>query len=135
MIDFIKGIFSEIKVNKISHSGRSILISNGKVMIDGKDVTPNEKIINISVTGNIENLSVDSAERVEVSGDVSSLKTMSGDISIKGNVKGNINNTSGDLEIGGSVGGDIKLTSGDIKCGDVGGSIKTMSGDIKHRKK
>ena len=36
-----------IFVNNTSYQGRSVVITNGKVVIDGKDVTPSEKEIRI----------------------------------------------------------------------------------------
>ena len=105
-----------ISINGVNYSGNNIVISNGKVVINGKDVTPDSKEINIKVEGNIDKSVVDSCNKVEVTGDISDIKTQSGDINISGNVNGS-----------------VSTMSGDIDCGNVGGSIKTMSGDIKHR--
>lgn len=107
---------SIISINGVNYSGNNIIISNGKVVINGKDVTPDSKDINIKVEGNIDKLVVDSCNKIEITGAVLDIKTQSGDI-----------------DISGSVTGSISTMSGDIDCGNVGGSIKTMSGDIKHR--
>lgn len=106
-----------IIINGNTYSGNSIVVSNGKVIINGKDVTPDSKEIYIKVEGNIEELKVDSCNKVEIVGDVSNVKTQSGDVEISGN-----------------VGGSIQTMSGDVDCGNVGGSISTMSGDVKHRR-
>ena len=108
---------STISINGNTYSGNSIVVTNGKVIINGKDVTPDSKEINIKVDGNIDELKVDVCNKVEITGDVSNVKTQSGDVEISGNVTGS-----------------IQTMSGDVDCGTVGGSISTMSGDIKHRR-
>ena len=122
-----------MNINNNSYVGRSITITNGKVIIDGKDVTPDGKDINISIIGNIDDIKIDYCQKIEVKGDVGYLATMSGDIEISGNIKGSISATSGDIECG-DVSGNVNSTSGDIKCGTVGGSVSTMSGDIRNKK-
>lgn len=106
-----------VRVNGVSYSGRNITIENGKVIIDGNNVTPDEKEINILVDGNINELKVDDCEKVTITGQVGTVKTMSGSVEILGNVNGN-----------------VKTMSGSVQCDDVGGSVETMSGSIKHRK-
>ena len=108
---------STISINGNTYSGNNIVITNGKVIINGKDVTPNSKEINIKVDGDIDELKVDACNKIEIIGDVSNVKTQSGDVEISGNVTGS-----------------IQTMSGDVDCGTVGGSISTMSGDIKHRR-
>lgn len=104
-----------IRINNNSYSGSSIVITNGKVTIDGKDVTPDSKEIIISVDGNIEQLKVDVCKTVSVKGHVKNIYTQSGDVEVSGNVEG-----------------DIRTMSGDVDCSTVAGSISTMSGDVKH---
>jgi hypothetical protein len=106
-----------IRINNNSYVGNSITITNGKVIIDGKDVTPESKNITISVEGNVDNLNVDACDKVTVSGNATKVKTMSGDV-----------------EIHGYVTGDVKTMSGDVDCGNIGGSVSTMSGDVKHKR-
>lgn len=109
---------SSITINGIKYSGNSIVVSNGKVIIDGKNETPKDsKEININVNGNIDELKVDVCETIKITGDVNNVKTQSGDVDVKGNVNGN-----------------IQTMSGDVKSKNVGGSISTMSGDIKHKR-
>jgi hypothetical protein len=106
-----------IRINNNSYIGSSVTISKGKIIIDGIDVTPDSKKIDIVVDGNISKLNVDSCDSLKVTGDVDTLSTMSGDVDISGNVTGN-----------------VKTMSGDVKCENIGGSTSTMSGDIKYRK-
>ena len=108
---------STIIINGNTYSGNSIVVTNGKVIINGKDVTPDSKEITISVDGNIDELKVDACNKVSVNGNVSNIKTQSGDVDISGDVSGG-----------------IQTMSGDIDCFNVGGSISTMSGDVKHKR-
>jgi hypothetical protein len=109
---------STITINGNTYSGNSIVVSNGKVIIDGKDATPKEKTINISVQGNIHELNVDSCDKISVEGSARNIKTMSGDVRVTGDVQGN-----------------IQTMSGDIGCGIVYGSVSSLSGDILNNKK
>jgi len=107
-----------ISINGITIQGnRNVVISNGKIMINGKDVTPNSKEINIVINGDVDKLEVDCCNKVSVTGSVKNIITKSGDIEVTGDVDGN-----------------IQTMSGDVDCGHVQGSISTMSGDVKHRK-
>ncbi len=108
---------STITINGNTYSGNNIVVTNGKVLINGKDVAPDSKEINISVEGNIDELKVDACNKVSVNGNISNIKTQSGDVDITGDVSGN-----------------IQTMSGDVDCGHVQGSISTMSGDVKHRR-
>lgn len=105
---------STITVNGITvqSSGNNISIRNGKVIVDGVDVTTNDKIINIVVNGNVDHID-----------------GSFGDLSITGNVTGNIQTVSGDVRCS-DVGGNIKTVSGDVNAGKIYGSVDTLSGDI-----
>lgn len=96
------------------HAKGNISISNGKVVVDGKDVTPDSKKITIIINGDNSQINADACERIEVRGNCGAIKTMSGDV-----------------EVSGSVDGDVKTMSGDVKCENISGSVSTMSGDIK----
>lgn len=101
------------------YSGNNLVISNGRVIVDGVDVTaslPDQKQITIEVNGNINSVTADACKKITVSGSVGQIKTQSGDI-----------------ECGG-VEGSISTMSGDVDCLNVGGSIQTMSGNVKHKK-
>jgi hypothetical protein len=97
-----------------SIAGRNISIIGNKILVDGVDVTPDAKIINIEIQGDVETIKVDACDNISVSGNAESVRTVSGDIDIKGNVTGG-----------------VSTVSGDVKCGNVGGSCTTVSGDIK----
>lgn len=106
----------KINGNSISYNG-SIVVSNGKVTVNGVDVTPDAKEINIVVEGDTDKIQVDACNSFNVSGSVGSIKTMSGDVDVHGDVTGS-----------------VQTMSGDVDCGNIGGSVSSMSGDIKQRK-
>jgi hypothetical protein len=120
-----------ININNMGYVGKSIIVTKNKIIIDGVDVTPDAKIVNITVTGDVEAVSADICEKITVTGNVKTISTTNGDVKC-GNVEGNVSLTNGDIECG-DVKGDVHNMSGDIKCGTVGGNVKTMSGDIKHK--
>lgn len=100
-------------------NGRVSILKN-KVVCNGDQVVDldslEEKEINISINGDVEKIDVDACDRIEVTGNVDYIKTMSGDI-----------------EVHGDVTGDVKTMSGDIDCGNVGGNASTMSGDVRRK--
>ena len=51
---------SSVTINGKTYTGNNIIVSNGKIMVDGKNVTSDDKVINITVNGNIDSLKVDS---------------------------------------------------------------------------
>lgn len=105
-----------ISVNGVTYSGgRSVTITNGRVIVDGKDLTPDAKDIRIEVSGNVENITADACNSITVNGAVGEVSTQSGDVKC------------------GDVAGFVSSMSGDIDCGNVRGNVKTMSGDISHR--
>ncbi len=108
---------SSIKINGMSVvAGRSIIITNGRVVVDGKDVTGDDtKIINIEIQGNVDELSADVCNSITVSGSAGRVKTQSGNIRC------------------GDVAGSVQTMSGDVSCGKVSGDVSTMSGDIESR--
>lgn len=108
---------STITINGNTYSGSSVVVTNGKVIVNGKDVTPDSKEINISVQGDVDELHVDICNKVSVTGNANSIST-----------------TSGDIDITGNVGGSVNTMSGDIDCGNVLGSVSTMSGNVKHKR-
>lgn len=111
-LDFMSQAGS-VNIDGKSFSGRSIVIENGKVTVDG--VTQDG-----SLTGDIN---------VTVDGDVEKLELAYGKVECK-NV-GSVATQSGDVECH-DVSGSVSTMSGDVDCGRVGGSVSTMSGDISH---
>lgn len=105
-----------IRINGIEVSfGRKVRIENGRVTVDGEDVTPEGKVIKIEIQGNVGSLMVDSCDTVQVAGDVGSLEVKAGDVTCR------------------DVSGSVSTMAGGVNCNNVGGSVRTMSGDINRR--
>lgn len=121
-----------ININGTTFSGNSIVVNNGRVIINGKDQTPDGKEISIIVTGNIEELDVDYCKEVVINGNVTNARTGSGDLTCN-SILGNAQSGSGDIECE-SIGGSVQTGSGDVKSTTIQGSVRTGSGDIKYKK-
>ena len=52
-------------INGVSYQGQSITVINGKVVIDGVDVTPDSKVINIEISGDVDELVVTAANNIK----------------------------------------------------------------------
>lgn len=121
-----------VSINGRTYQGNNVSMSNGRIIIDGRDVTEDTKDdrqITISIDGNIESLSVGHCDKVTVNGECGSVSTTSGDVNC-GSVKGSVKTVSGDVDCK-DVGGSVETLSGDVNCGTIAGNAKTMSGDIR----
>lgn len=107
---------ASIVINGVSISGGNVTIKNNRVMVDGKDVTPDAKEINISVTGDVDQIKVDACQKIPISGNAGSVECHAGSI-----------------EVGGNVAGSVKTHAGSIRCGDVGGDASTIAGHVSRR--
>lgn len=74
---------SKIVINGQTYSGSNVNIVNGRVIINGNDVTPESKTINISVEGDIESLHVDACSQITVYGDVHNLDSGVGGVNCR----------------------------------------------------
>jgi hypothetical protein len=109
---------STVIINGVTISGgRNVTIINNKVIVDGKDVTPDSKTINIVVNGNVEQLQVDNCEKVSVTGSAGTVRT-----------------TNGSIEVGGDVQGNVTTTNGSVSCQNVSGDITSTNGAISARR-
>jgi len=103
---------SDISVNGNVIRGRSVVINDNGVFVDGKQFQ--------GLSPNIE---------VVVNGDCDKVSSASGDVTVEGNV-GELSTASGDVACG-DVTGDISTASGDVKGRVIKGNVKTLSGDIR----
>lgn len=123
----------EINGTVIQISGRNnVTIRNGQVIVNGKDVTPNAKEINIVINGPVDKLEVDTCNKIEVTGDVTGIKTTTGNVAITGSVSGSVQTTLGNVTCG-DVMSSVDTTLGDVNCGTIAGSVSTTLGDVCHR--
>lgn len=123
----------QITINNNGYVGESISIINGKVFVDGKDMTPDSKEITITVEGDVNTLKVDYCKSLSIKGSVNNAMASSGNIDITGDVKESVSTSSGNIHCG-NVGTSVRTSSGSVMCGDVTGSVMTTSGDIKNKK-
>lgn len=108
-----------VMINGVSYAGNNISVVGNKVIIDGKEQTGStgdDKIVNITVNGDIHELKVGNAADVIVTGNCEIVSVQNGNVAITG-----------------YVGGDVNNVNGDIRCGSVHGSVKTVNGDIRHK--
>lgn len=140
-----KKLFNFNGLNRIVVNGRVITntgggvveIYDGKVVVNGKPVEDlnglPDKVVNITIDGDVESLHVDCCSTVSVDGNVKTVKSGSGDVTVSGNVSGNISTGSGDVNCCNVEEGDVTTGSGDVHCINVGGRVSTGSGDIYRR--
>lgn len=89
-------------------------IVNGKILVDGK---PLDHVINITIESpKIQQLSIPYANTVSIKGDIVGYQCASADTQVIGNVQA-IESMSGDITVTGNVTGDIETMSGDVKIG------------------
>lgn len=121
-----------VRINGQSITGGSIVIRNGRIIVDGKDYTPgDEKQINIAVTGDITSIEADVCEKITITGNAGSVRTSQGGIDVGGNVTGDVKTSQGSIDIGGSVSGSAKTSQGNIKVkGTVSGPATTSMGSV-----
>ncbi len=126
---------SKTTVRRISITGRNISISNGKIIVDGKEIdTGDDKNIVLEVTGDVGKIEADICAQITVTGNAGAITTSQGDIKVQGDVDGSLQTSQGDIEVGGSVNGNATTSMGDIDIrGALGGNARTNMGDIKHR--
>ena len=111
----LNGINGATWINNVKiEEAQTININNGKIYVNG----------NLR-----EDLKSPSIE-VKIEGNVTSVRTNSGNVSITGDVS-TVNTASGDVSCK-DVKGGVLTMSGDVTCGNVGGNVSTMSGNIYH---
>ena len=134
IFQFIKRM---IKINGISVIGgannSSIIVSNGRILVGGKDVTPDSKDIKIEITGDVETLRVDACNTINIKGNVGKVNNGAGDI-VCGDVTGDVESGAGDIECG-TINGNVETGAGDVRANVIKGSVNTGAGDIKFNSK
>lgn len=111
----INGGRIEINGREYCLHGKSLEMRDGHIFVDGTPIEEydesNIPVLKIEVTGNVESLRTESGD-VTVNGSCGFVKTMSGDV------------TCDDISDG------VQTMSGDVRCGNIHGGCSTMSGDI-----
>ena len=122
-----------VTINGKTYYGNNIKVSNNKVIIDGKDATPEDTLkVNILVEGDIQRLEVDVAEKIAIGGYAGSVNTQSGSVEVRQHVVGSVETVSGSVKIQGDVHKNVQTVSGSVKTGgSIGGNVTSVSGSIK----
>jgi hypothetical protein len=127
MIKFInKMLMNILNVNgkDFEVSGRNIIVRNGKVIVDGKEIVGDlTGDVHVTFTGDLAKLDCASATiNGNVQGNVDGAT-----ITVNGNVQGKVDGATIHC---GDVGGNVNGTS--VKCGNVQGKIDALT--VKHKK-
>ena len=93
-------------------SGDIKMESDNVIIIGGRRIECGKRINGINICGNLK--SVQNLPNIVVNGNVSSVSTTSGDVTIHGDVNGSVSAVSGDVEVRGSVAGSVSTVSGDV---------------------
>lgn len=123
---------AKITINEKVYEGNNVNIGDNKIFINGVDVTPEGKTIDIKIEGNLESLEFEACRTCIIVGDVlGDVSSNSGNISVRGNVKGEVGSTTGSIEIAGDIHGEVCTNSGNVRVkGNVEGDVTTTSGNI-----
>lgn len=100
-----------LTINGRSYSGNDITINGDKVIVDG-----------------VEQAAI-TDQTLIIQGDVVTVSSESGRITVNGNVNGSVKTMSGSVDCG-NVSGNVNTMSGKVSARDIGGSVSTMSGAI-----
>lgn len=112
---------NDITVNGVTYSNTDmtgdVTINSKGILIDGKPLNVaaqyESKIITISITGDIGELTCQGSSTVDVNGVVGEIETVSGEVYVVGDINGN-----------------VETVSGDVRAGKILGKVKTVSGDV-----
>lgn len=87
---------ASVTVNGKAYSGSAVVIANGRVYVDHKEVDGvRDQPIKIEIDGDVEKITTQSGD-VNVNGDVGSVCTMSGDVKAT-KIDGKVETMSGDI--------------------------------------
>jgi hypothetical protein len=106
----LTGSSSTVTINGQTVTGKSIVVRNGRLEVDG------------------EGFDLKGLLQVTIVGDVASLQVDAGTVEIQGHCQ-DINTGSGDVMCG-AVAGGVKTGSGNVMCHDVFSTVTTGSGNV-----
>ena len=118
--NILKGLggVKSIEINGTKVNGpfndTSVKFDGVNIQIGNQRFNVNDRIINITVNGDVENV------------------CRGNNITVKGDVDGDVECSAGNVEIGGDVMGDVETSAGNITVhGDVMGDVETQCGNIR----
>ena len=106
-----------VAVNGREFTGRKIERVDGRILIDGRDVTdevatPASELL-IVVQGDVSKLEIHGSQQVTINGNAGSVTATTGSITVTGNVTGS-----------------VESATGSITCGKVGGNVNAVMGCV-----
>lgn len=117
---------------KYTISGANTLqMINGEWYVNGEKMSLDE-MIKRGIASEDGESGANKGTEITIIGDVGRIVNKFGKIVVEGSCN-RVKTISGDVEIRGDVEGDVETTSGNISCGNVAGDVSTVSGRINHR--
>lgn len=134
ILEFFKSLLNfnvVIKVNETTYqSGKNLSIRNGRIFVDGKDVTPIAEKFEITVSGDVEKIDFDYVKAINVTGNVGTVNAGMGDVNVSGNIGADAHTGHGDIEVKGDIIGNAKTSMGNVKAVTINGDAESKMGDI-----
>ena len=109
-------------------SGGYVNLVNGRIVINGLDITPDSKTIHIEINGNVDTLIVDCCNEVKITGSTNYAEIGSGSLHCD-QVTGDVKAGSGGVTCN-NIQGNVNTGSGSVKAGKIAGTVKTGSGSV-----
>ena len=122
----LKGSASTVTINGQTVTGRSIVVRNGNIEVDGKGLDL-KGLLQVTIVGDVASLQMDSGE-VQIQGHCQTVTTGSGDV-MCGAVSGGVRTGSGDVMCH-NVFADVVTGSGNVSADEIHGATNTRSGTI-----
>lgn len=97
---------------------KNMTINNGKVTVDGmffEEWYNRDEIvvINITVSGDVESINVDSCDTISINGNANHVNTKNGNVSVSGNIEGNVESKNGNITAN-TIQGNAETKNGNI---------------------
>lgn len=143
MLRFFEKIFNRISTNVISVNNTTQIIGNrsGEYVVNGKTYKGNNiSVINgvVYIDGKVvdkSNVGTTNPIIINIKGNVNTITTTSGTVTVTEGCARNIKTTSGDINVGdGGVSGEVSSVSGDVTVYGHVNNVSTISGNIKYMK-
>ncbi len=102
--------------NGKKYEGKNLIVSNNKIYIDGVLQTDfnqsSDKVINIYIEGDVSNVQIESADTVNIKGNVDSIVLKTGNLNIEGDAD------------------KVEVKTGSVYCTTIKGNATVRTGNI-----
>lgn len=143
MLQFFEKIFNRINTNVISVNNTTQIIGNrsGEYVVNGKTFKGNNiSVINgvVYIDGKVvdkSNVGTNNPIIINIKGNVNTITTTSGTVTVTEGCARNIKTTSGDINVwDGGVSEEVSSVSGNVTVYGHANNVSTISGNIKYMK-